>query len=206
MVGLPEFELLWGRYPQESNCKNNVCQGINVAEQKDNSTGDLGGVVAKARLVRPFIDYIVNKIYDKSNADQEFRMAEQITAIVGDHEIDLGYAEEDDIQARKNAEIGGEVSHLAEDQVFGHPDDTRGQEYDPGDSLIGPEEPPDPELPENKDPFQKGIGIGDPGIAGVEVSQIITDGFADQSGQGHKKKGLIGFAKTAETNQPRNTG
>ena len=37
---LPKCELLGVRYPQESNSKNNVCQGINVTEKVDNRICD----------------------------------------------------------------------------------------------------------------------------------------------------------------------
>jgi len=133
-------------------------------------------------------------------------MAQQFPVVMGDHEIDLVHAEEDDKKAGENAEIRGEISHLTKDQVLGYPDDTGCEKDGIGNFLSDPEESPDPELPENKDPFQQGIGIDDIGIADLVVNKINADRFGHQAGQRHKKKGLIGFAKTAETNQPRNTG
>jgi hypothetical protein len=118
---LPQGKLFGRWYPQESNSKNNVCQGINVTEQKDNSGSYVGGAVYTG-LVSPLIDNIIYKIYNKSDADQEIRMTQQFPVIVGDHEIDLVHAEQHDIEAGKNAEIRGKIIHLAEDQVFGDPD------------------------------------------------------------------------------------
>jgi hypothetical protein len=101
---LPEFKLPGGRYSKESNGKNNVYQGINVAEQKDNSLGDLGGA-ARTGLICPFIYNVIGKIYNKSDADQEIRMAQQSAVVVGNHEIDLVHAEKDDDETGENAEI-----------------------------------------------------------------------------------------------------
>jgi hypothetical protein len=206
---LPELELLGGRYPQESNSKNNVCQGINVTKKRYNPGGDVG-LARGTGLISPLIDNIIYKIYNKSNTDQELRMTQQVAVIMGDHEIDLVHAKQDNIKTGENTEIRGEISHLAEDQVFSHPDDTGRRKDSIGNFLTHPEKAPDPELPEDKDPFEKGVGIGDTGIADLPlmkvINKVIADGFSHQPRQGHEEKGLIGFAKTAETNQPRNTG
>ena len=92
----PKLELLGCRYSQESNRKNNVCQGINVTEQIDNIGTD-GSFAGVRRLeIGPFVNDVVYEIDNKSNADQEIRMTQQITVIVGDHEIDLVNAEKHD--------------------------------------------------------------------------------------------------------------
>ena len=174
---LPEFKLPGGRYSKESNGKNNVYQGINVAEQKDNSLGDLGGA-ARTGLICPFIYNVIGKIYNKSDADQEIRMAQQLPVVMSDHEIDLGDAQKDDEEAGKNAEIGGEVGHPPQKKVFGQPDDTRCSQDDKGDFLACPEESPVPELPEYKDPFQEGIRIGDTGVGNMsEIGKVDADYF-----------------------------
>jgi hypothetical protein len=181
---LPERVLLGGRYPEESNSKNNVCQGINVTKEKDNRAGDLGWVAAKAGLIGPLVDNVINKIYNKSDAEQEIRMSQQLPVVMSDHEIDLGYAQKDDEEAGKNAEIGGEVGHPPQKQVFGHPDDTRRGQDDKGNFLACPEESPVPELPEYKDPFQQGIGIGDTGVGNMsEIGKIDADYFSYEPGQ-----------------------
>jgi hypothetical protein len=59
---------------------------------------------------------------------------------------------------------------------------------------MAPEEPPDPELPENKDPFQQSIRIGDTGVADLVAGLIVANRLGQQPNQGHEKKGLISLA------------
>jgi hypothetical protein len=203
----PEFELFGGRYPQESDSKNSVCQGINVTKQKDNGAGDLGWVAPQTGLIRPLVDNVIYKIYNKSDTDQEIRAARQIKVFMGDHEIDLVDAEKDNIQTGKNAKVRREIIHTSEYQIFSHPDDTREGKYGVGYFFSHPEETPDKELPKNEDPFQQGIDIGDIRVACLSViSKIDADHLGSQPCKKHKKKGQVGFAKAAKTNQPRNTG
>jgi hypothetical protein len=133
-------------------------------------------------------------------------MAQQFSVFVCDHEIDLIHAEKNDIKASENPEIRGEIIHLAEDQVFGNPNQAGNGKYGINDFLSHPKETPVPELPENEDPFQEGVGIINDGIVLCGLGQISRDYFGRKPNQEHKKKGLIGFAQPAETNQPRNTG
>jgi hypothetical protein len=203
---LPERELLGGRYPQESQSKNNVCQGINVTE-KGYYPSSYIGFTRGTGLVGPFIDNIIYKIYNKSNADQEFRVTQQPAIVMGDHEIDLVDAEQDDKRATYNPEIRAEIDHPAEDEIFGYPNGAGDRQDQVGQVFPGPEEPPNAELPENQDPFQKGIRIGDAGIADLPViDEVMTKAVSDQSCQAHQKEGLISFTDTAETNQPRDAG
>jgi hypothetical protein len=204
---LPERELLGGRYPQESHSKNNVCQGINVTE-KGYYPSSYIGFTRGTGLVGPFIDNIIYKIYNKSNADQEFRVTQQPAIVVGDHEIDLVDAEQDDKCTVYDTEIRREIAHFAEDQILGHPDGTGDRQDQVSQILSCPKEPPNVKLPENQDPFQEGIGIGDAGVAAdlPVMDQVMTKAVGDQSCQAHKKEGLISFTDTAETNQPRNAG
>jgi hypothetical protein len=202
---LPERKLLGGGYPQESNSKSNVCQGINVTKEQYNIGSDLGGA-GYAGLISPFINNIICKIYNKSYTDQEFRTAQEFPVFVCDHKIDLVHAEKNDIKAGENPEIRGEIIHLAEDQVFRNPNQAGNGKYGENDFFTHPEEAPVPELPENEDPFQEGVGIINDGIVLCGPGQISRDYFGCKPNQEHKKKGLIGFAQPAETNQPRNTG
>jgi hypothetical protein len=134
-------------------------------------------------------------------------MAEQSAVVVSDHEIDLVDAEKDDDETGKDPEIRREVDHAAEDKVLGDPDHTGEEEYGITDPFPRSEESPHPKLPENKQPLQQSIRIGDSCIAGLAgPNEVITDRFSRQPGKGHKEKGLIGHAKTAETNQPRDAG
>ena len=139
----------------------------------DNRDSDLG-FAGTAGLKCPFVDYIIYKIYNKSDTDQEIRMAKEFPVIVSDHEIDLVNAEEDDIEGGENSEIGWEVDHFSEDQVFSYPYDAGGEEYGITQQLPGSEEPPYPELPEYEDPFEQGIGIGDYGVANPVGRQVIA--------------------------------
>ena len=131
-------------------------------------------------------------------------MTKQFAVVMSDHIIDLIYAQQDDDKAGENAEIGGEVIYTAEKKVFGDPDKAGHGEDGGGEWLLRSKKAPDPELPEDQDPFEKGVGVCDRRVAGVGEPDIeIAGRLGRQSGDGHQKKGPVGFAHSAETYQPR---
>jgi len=102
---------------------------------------------------------------------------------MGDHKIDLIDAEQDDKKGIEKAEIGGEISSAAQDQVFDYPDGTGQRQQDIGQRLPCPEESPDPELPEDKDPFQKRIDIHNARVTGsFDMDHIAADQLCGKSG------------------------
>lgn len=86
-------------------------------------------------------------------------MTQQIPVVMGDHKIDLIDAEHDNKKGIEKAEIGRKIIPMTQDQVFGYPDGARQEQQGIGNVLPCPEESPDPELPEDKDPFQERIDI-----------------------------------------------
>jgi hypothetical protein len=107
---------------------------------------------------------------------------------MGDHEIDLVDTEQDDAEGGENAEIWREVDHFSDEQVFGYPDNTGGKKNDITDHWTGPKESPHAELPENKEPFQEGVGVGYICVTGLPViDKVIAKGLTDQAGYAHEK-------------------
>ena len=48
-------------------------------------------------------------------------MTEKIAVVMGDHEIDLIDAEQDNKERIQKPEIGRKITEMAEDQIFRHP-------------------------------------------------------------------------------------
>jgi hypothetical protein len=111
------------RYLHHSNGKNNICQGINVTEEQYYRCRNVCSP-EQACLVRPFIDDLIYKKDNKPNANKEFRMTEKVAVVMGDHEIDLIDAQQDNKERIKKAEIGRKITEMAEDQIFCHPNGT----------------------------------------------------------------------------------
>ena len=117
---LPQCKCRRRRYLYHSNGKNNICQGINVTEEQYYRCRNVCSP-EQACLVRPFIDDLIYKKDNKPNANKEFRMTQQITIVMSDHEIDLVDAEQDNKERIQKPEIGRKITEMAEDQVFCHP-------------------------------------------------------------------------------------
>ena len=117
---LPQCKCRRRRYLYHSNGKNNICQGINITEEQYYRCRNVCSP-EQARLVRPFIDDLIYKKDNKSNANKEFRMTQQIAIVMSDHEIDLVDAEQDNKERIQKPEIGRKITEMAEDQIFCHP-------------------------------------------------------------------------------------
>jgi hypothetical protein len=113
-------ELYRSRYQKKGNSKNNVCQRVYIGYEKYNLTGDIRFAV-HAELKSPSVDDHIQKIDNKSDADQEGWIAEEIAVVIGDHVVDLVYAEEYDQEEVEKAEIGTEFRDLPKNQVFHAP-------------------------------------------------------------------------------------
>jgi hypothetical protein len=120
---LPQCKCRRRRYLYHSNGKNNICQGINVTEEQYYRCRNVCSP-EQACLVRPFIDDLIYKKDNKSNANKKLRMTEKIAVVMRDHEIDLIDAEQDDKERIKKSEIGRKITEMAEDQIFCHPNST----------------------------------------------------------------------------------
>jgi hypothetical protein len=182
---LPQGKFFRGWYLQEGDGKNNVCQGINVTKQKYYRCSNVRCAI-QAGLISPLIDDIVNKIYNKSDANEKVRMTQQIPVIMGYHEIDLIDTKQDKEKGIEKPEIGGKVIPMSQDQVFRYPDRAGQKQQGIGDVFMGPDGPPERspnlELPEDQDPFQECIDIADMGIAGFKLeSDILANQFRSQS-------------------------
>ena len=90
-----------------------------------------------------------------------------MAVVMGDHEIDLIDAKQDDNKRIEKTEVGREIRQLAENQVFRHPDPTGHCYQDQQSTFPGPEKSPDPELPKDQQPFGQRVNITDNGIAAV---------------------------------------
>jgi hypothetical protein len=117
---LPQCKCRRRRDLYHSNGKNNICQGINVTEEQYYRCRNVRSP-EQACLVRPFIDNLIYKKDNKSNANKKLRMTEKIAVVMGDHEIDLINAEQDDKERIKKSEIRRKITEVAENQIFCHP-------------------------------------------------------------------------------------
>lgn len=203
---LPKGEFLRGRYLQQGNSKNNICQGINIAVQHYYLGRDLHRP-EKAALVGPLIDDLVYKVDNKSDADEKSGMTQQITIVMRDHEIDLIHTKKNDEKGIKKTEVGGEFANMMRGQVFREPDRTGDRHQDVEEIFPEPGSAPNLKLPDNQDPFSQNIDIADYGIAGMfNMSEVAINQFRDDAGHDKDNKGLIAFADPAKTYQPGNKG
>jgi hypothetical protein len=116
-----EGESLGAGYPQQRNGKNNIYEGIYIAEQHYYIVCDPGGTI-QARLVSPFVNDPIDEKDNKSDANEKNGVAIQLPVIMGDHEIDLVDAEQYDqktIEYRKIRRING---NLPQHEVLRDPD------------------------------------------------------------------------------------
>ena len=92
-------------YHQECDCKNNICKGINPGIQHYYRIRCPVGSV-QAGLIGPFENDPIDKKDDQADAEDEYGVTVESAVVVGDHEIDLVDAEQNDEKGVEDPEIG----------------------------------------------------------------------------------------------------
>ena len=114
---LIEGKFLPGGYQQESNRKNNICKRINIPEQHYYVQGDLR-LAEKTCLVGPFIQDLINKKNNKSDADEKIRAPEEVAVLVRDHKVDLIDTAQYGKKGIKETEVRGKRRDITQNEVF----------------------------------------------------------------------------------------
>jgi hypothetical protein len=159
----------------------------------------------KTGLVSPFINDLIDKIDNKSDADKKIRTLQEITIIMSDHEVDLVDAEQHDEKGVKKTKIRGKIPDMIKNKVFNHPYQGREDQKGIEDLFSRSQQPPYMELPGNDQPFDQRIGITGCCIGNMCYSDEITvHQFGDDPDGQQNKKGPVALSNTIEAYQPCN--
>jgi hypothetical protein len=199
-----QCELLWFRDQKESNRIDDIGQDIDISHPEYDGARYLGGP-GDADLVGPFIQYLIDKVDDKGNADEEYGASEKVAVVMGDHEIDLVYAEEHNNKGGEKPEVRAEAYDLPEYNILRQP----AQRTEGPDAV---EDPlalfggmPDIKLPDDERKFQQDVDIAGYGIGMRNPpDDDEADDLGEETCQDKDKKGLIHPVYATQTYQPGN--